>query len=109
MCIRDRSGIDEFDAWAATFGEAVTGLQLAPDGSGYRMNTRFSRFCNVSELISLFMMRADIQTEAMLKLPKPEIVGGSAKVIQCEASGDLKLFTKQLVARADKVLSLIHI
>jgi N12 class adenine-specific DNA methylase len=96
-------GIDEFDAWAATFGEAVTGLELAPDGSGYRMNTRFSRFCNVSELISLFMMRADIQTDAMLKLPKPEIVGGSAKVIQCEASGDLKLFTNQLVARADKV------
>ena len=96
-------GIDEFDAWAATFGEAVTGLELAPDGSGYRINTRFSRYCNVSELISIFMTRADIQTEAMLNLPKPAIVGGSAKVIQCEASPELKQFTKELVDRADKV------
>lgn len=96
-------GLDEFDAWAATFGEAVTGMEIAPDGSGYRMNTRFAKFVNVAELMAIFRMRADIQTRSMLNLPTPAIAGGKPRAIACAASDALKAFTKSLVERADKV------
>src|SRR5690606_33720650 len=62
-------GMDMFDAWAANFGEPVTALELAPDGSSYRMHTRFARFVNVPELMTLFREVADIQTAEMLDLP----------------------------------------
>lgn len=96
-------GIDSFDAWAATFAEMVTGLEIAPDGSGYRMNTRMSSFCNVPELMAIFRMRADIQTAAMLKLPVPNVAGGKTQVVVCEGSDALKAFTKELVERASKL------
>lgn len=99
----EKLGLLEFDAWAATFGETVTGMEIAPDGSGYRMNSRFSRFVNVAELMSIFKMVADIQTKQMLKLPTPAIVGGRPKVITAPASPELKSFTKSLVERAEKV------
>ena len=63
--------VDHFDSWAATFGEPVTAMELSPDGSGYRLNTRFARFINVPELMQQFRQVADIQTQAMLKLPVP--------------------------------------
>ncbi len=66
------AGVEHFDAWAANFGEAVTSLELAPDGSGYRMHTRFAKFVNLPELLSMFRSFADVQTADMLKLPKPE-------------------------------------
>lgn len=98
-------GLLEFDAWAATFGESVTGMEIAPDGSGYRMNTRFARFVNVAELMAIFRMRADVQTAAMLKLPTPAVAGGKPTVVQVESSPWLKAFTQDLVERADKVRS----
>ena len=61
--------IDHFDSWAATFGEPVTAMELAPDGSGYRLNTRFARFINVPELMQQFRQVADIQTRKMLSSP----------------------------------------
>ena len=64
--------IDHFDSWAATFGEPVTAMELSPDGSGYRLHTRFARFINVPELMQQFRQVADIQTQSMLKLPIPE-------------------------------------
>lgn len=65
-------GIGHFDAWAASFGEAVTAIELSPEGTGYRAKTRFARFFNLPELISLFKESADVQTADMLQLPVPE-------------------------------------
>ena len=65
-------GLGHFDAWAASFGETQTAIELAPEGTGYRAKTRFAKFFNLPELISLFKESADIQTPDMLKLPVPE-------------------------------------
>lgn len=67
-----RMGMGHFDSWAATFGETVTAIELSPEGTGYRAKTRFARFFNLPELISLFKESADIQTADMLNLPVPE-------------------------------------
>ena len=93
-------GLQQFDAWAATFGESVTALEIAPDGSGYRMHTRFARFINVPELMSIFGEVADIRTAEMLNLPVPKLKGGKARIIACPASNALKAFVQTLVARA---------
>lgn len=65
-------GLGHFDSWAASFGETQTAIELAPEGTGYRAKTRFAKFFNLPELISLFKESADIQTPDMLKLPVPE-------------------------------------
>ena len=65
-------GLLHFDAWASTFGETVTAIELAPEGTGYRAKTRFAKFYNLPELMSMFKEIADIQTADMLKLPVPE-------------------------------------
>ena len=67
-----RLGMGHFDSWAAAFGETVTAIELAPEGTGYRAKTRFARFYNLPELITLFKESADIQTSDMLDLPVPE-------------------------------------
>lgn len=65
-------GLQHFDAWASTFGETITAMELAPEGTGYRAKTRFARFYNLPELITMFRQVADVQTADMLKLPVPE-------------------------------------
>jgi N12 class adenine-specific DNA methylase len=100
-----RLGLYEFDAWAATFGEAVQGMEVAPDGSGYRLNTRFSRFVNVPDLMALFRCVADIRTRSMLNLPTPKIKGGKPRTLQSPGNDALKAYTKELVERANKVRS----
>lgn len=65
-------GLGHFDSWASSFGETQTAIELAPEGTGYRAKTRFAKFFNLPELISLFKESADIQTPDMLKLPVPE-------------------------------------
>lgn len=67
-----RMGMGHFDSWAATFGETVTAIELSPEGTGYRAKTRFARFFNLPELISIFKEAADIQTSDILNLPVPE-------------------------------------
>lgn len=67
-----KMGMGHFDSWAASFGETVTAIELAPEGTGYRAKTRFAKFYNLPELISLFKECADVQTADMLKLPVPE-------------------------------------
>ncbi len=99
----EKAGVAHFDAWAANFGEPVTALELAPDGSGYRMHTRFAKFVNLPELISMFHTFADIQTADMLKLPRPEIAGGKPEVVAAPASPALKEFVSSLVERAQKI------
>jgi len=67
-----RQGLQNFDAWASTFGETVTAIELAPEGTGYRSKTRFAKFFNLPELMSMFRTVAEIQTGDMLKLPVPK-------------------------------------
>jgi N12 class adenine-specific DNA methylase len=68
----ERNGLQHFDSWASTFGETVTAIELAPEGTGYRAKTRFAKFFNLPELMSMFKMAADIQTADMLHLPVPK-------------------------------------
>ena len=70
----ERLGLSHFDSWAANFGETVTALELAPEGTGYRARTRFSKFFNLPELMNLFREVADIKTSDQLNLPTPEVV-----------------------------------
>ncbi|VBB08582.1 n12 class n6 adenine-specific dna methyltransferase signature [Lucifera butyrica] len=70
----EEMGLSHFDSWAATFGETVTVIELAPEGKGYRARTRFARFFNLPELMNVFREAADIQTADMLKLPVPESI-----------------------------------
>jgi len=97
------AGVEHFDAWAANFGEAVTALELAPDGSGYRMHTRFAKFVNLPELLSMFRSFADVQTADMLHLPRPEIDGGKPHITAAPASPELKEYVGTLVERAQKL------
>jgi N12 class adenine-specific DNA methylase len=99
----EAAGVEHFDAWAANFGEAVTALELAPDGSGYRMHTRFAKFVNLPELLSMFRSFADVQTADMLHLPRPEIDGGKPHIAAAPASPELKEFVGTLVERAQKL------
>ena len=97
------AGVEHFDAWAANFGEAVTALELAPDGSGYRMHTRFAKFVNLPELLSMFRSFADVQTADMLHLPRPEIDGGKPHITAAPATPELKEFVGTLVERAQRL------
>jgi N12 class adenine-specific DNA methylase len=97
------AGVEHFDAWAANFGEAVTSLELSPDGSGYRMHTRFAKFVNLPELLSMFRSFADVQTADMLKLPRPELAGGKPHVVAAPASPELKAYVQTLVDRAQRL------
>lgn len=99
----EAAGLSHFDAWAANFGEAVTSLELTPDGSGYRMHTRFARFVNLPELLSIFRTFADIQTAEMLHLPRPELRGGKPKIVVAVASAELKQYVSRLVDRSEQV------
>ncbi len=91
-----------FDNWAATFGEQVTAVELKPEGTGFRLKTRFSRFYNLPELMNLWKEAADIQTAEMLKLPVPE---AEYITIQTEPSPAQKEMVKGLAERAEKIRS----
>lgn len=95
--------LHHFDSWAATFGEPVTAMELSPDGAGYRVNTRFARFINVPELMQMFRQTADVQTAAMLNLPRPKIEGEKPEVVTAPATDELKKFVQSLVKRADRI------
>jgi N12 class adenine-specific DNA methylase len=86
--------VSHFDSWAANFAEAVTSLQLAPDGSGYRMHTRFAKFINLPEVLSMFRTVADVQTADMLNLPRPDLENGRPAVASAPASPELKAFVR---------------
>ena len=96
----ERLGLNHFDAWAANFGEMVTAMELAPEGTGYRARTRFSKFFNLPELMSLFREVADIKTADELNLPKPEVVYHNEVSQPTEIQKGL---VKQLSERASKV------
>lgn len=95
--------LQHFDAWAGTFGETVTAMELAPDGAGYRLHTRFARFVNVPELMQMFRQMADVQTADMLKLPVPALDGGKPRIVRAPTTPELKEFVASLAKRAEKL------
>lgn len=95
-------GIDKFDQWASTFGETVTAMELAPEGTGYRAKTRFAKFFNLPELMSLFKEIADVQTSDTLKLPVPDVEYHTDVTAPSEFQ---KEFLNSLVDRAEAVRS----
>lgn len=98
-----KHNLHHFDSWAATFGEPVTAMELSPDGAGYRLNTRFARFINVPELMQIFRQSADVQTAAMLNLPRPKLDGEKPTVRNAPATPELKAFVQELAERAERL------
>ena len=96
-------GIYHFDAWASVFGEVTSSLELAPEGTGYRMRTRFNKFINLPELIHLFKEVADIILPDMLDIKRPELKDGKYKVIVSEASDYVKERMQEMVERAEAI------
>jgi SNF2 family DNA or RNA helicase len=95
--------LHHFDSWAATFGEPVTAMELSPDGAGYRLNTRFARFINVPELMQMFRQAADVQTAAMLNLPRPKLENEKPTIRNAPPTPELKEFVQSLAARAERL------
>ena len=93
-------GLGHFDSWAASFGETVTAIELSPEGTGYRAKTRFARFYNLPELISVFRETADIQTADMLNLPTPEAEYINEVLKPSETQKDM---VQSFAERAEKV------
>lgn len=101
----EQNGLGHFDSWASTFGESVTAIELSPESTGYRTKTRFAKFYNLPERMSLFKMAADIQTADMLKLPVPELATGKPINAVLKPSDIQKDMVAALGERADKVRS----
>ena len=95
-----QNDLTHFDAWASTFGETVTSIELAPEGTGYRAKTRFARFYNLPELISMFKQVADIQTADMLNLPVPAVEYHNVALKPSEHQKDM---IASLAERAERV------
>ena len=95
-----QNGLQHFDSWASTFGETVTALELAPEGTNYRAKTRFAKFFNLPELLMMFREVADIQTADMLKLPVPKVNYHNIKTKPSEIQTDM---VAGLAKRAEKV------
>lgn len=96
-------GIYHFDAWASVFGEVTSSLELAPEGTGYRMRTRFNKFINLPELIHLFKEVADIILPDMLDIKRPKLKDGKYKVVVSEASDYVKERMQEMVERAEAI------
>lgn len=97
--------IDNFDAWSANFAREVTCVEVKPEGSGYRLHTRFARFVNVPELMLVFREIAEIRTKKMLALPEPELHGGGHEVVVVPPSQAQKDYVQTLVERAEAIRS----
>ena len=95
-----QNGLQHFDSWASTFGETVTALELAPEGTNYRAKTKFAKFYNLPELMQMFREVADIQTADMLKLPVPKVNYHNIKTKPSEIQTEM---VASLAKRAEKV------
>ncbi|MEG0516350.1 MAG: SNF2-related protein [Cetobacterium sp.] len=100
-----KRGINHFDAWASNFGEIVSSLELAPEGTGYRIKSRFAKFTNLPELMNIFKSVADIQTPDMLKLPVPKLKNEKYRLISSECSEFTKEKMKEFSERAEAIRS----
>lgn len=98
-----RRNIDFFDNWAATYAQITTSLEIRPEGTGYRMRSRFARFQNLPELMNIFFLVADIQTEETLGLPVPEIEGGKPQAVVTETTDFQKEVLATYIQRAEAI------
>ena len=96
-------GIEHFDAWAATFGEVVEAMEVAPDGGSLRPRSRFAKFTNLPELQQMFRSFADVRTADMLDLPRPRLAGGKPVVVACPMSDEQRALQEQLVRRYERL------
>lgn len=96
-------GIDNFDAWSANFAREVTCVEVKPEGSGYRLHTRFAQFVNVPELMLIFREVAEIRTKRQLNLPEPKLNGGGHEIVAVPASEAQEEFVRSLVRRAELI------
>jgi N12 class adenine-specific DNA methylase len=101
----EEMGIAHFDAWTQLFAETSQGLEMKPDCSGFRVNTRFCKFTNLPELAALWRQVLDVKNADQLNLPRPRIAGGAPQVITIPASLELKRFVKNLAARVEAIKS----
>lgn len=99
----ERCGIHHFDSWAANFGEVTTALELTVEGSGYRFKSRFNKFTNLPELMTMFKEIADIQTPDMLELPIPELRDENYQIIESEPDWYVKQQMEEFVKRAEVI------
>lgn len=102
--LRDR-GIEHFDGWAATFGEVVDTMEIAPDGASLRPRSRFAKFVNLPELQQMFRSFADVQTAAMLDLPTPRLLGDKPTIVPCPMSEEQHAIQGRLVERYERIRS----
>ena len=98
-------GLEHFDAWAATFGEVIDTMEIAPDGASLRPRSRFARFTNLPELQQMFRAFADVQTAEMLDLPRPRLESGKPIVVACPMSPEQHALQQQLVERYERIRS----
>jgi hypothetical protein len=99
----EQAGVAHFDAWAATFAQAVTALELAPEGGRFRMATRIAKFNNVPELLTLFRSFADLRTAADLDLPVPALADGQPRTVVVDGTPQLRAYIAELGRRADAI------
>lgn len=96
-------GLDYFDSWASIFGQTVTTLELSPDGGGFRNKTRFAKFNNLPELLTLFKNVADVQTAQTLKLPVPKLKFNRYEIVSAPKSEELGHYIEELVERSELI------
>jgi hypothetical protein len=100
-----KMGHQHFDAWAGTWGSTVSQLELKPEGTGYRVNSRFARFANVPELSLIFNSFAEVRVLEDSTLPRPALVTGAPIVVPCDGAPELKPFIRGLAERAKRIRS----
>ena len=98
-----RRGLLMFDAWASTFGRVESSLEIKPEGSGYQMKSRFAKFHNLPELMSMLFLVADIKTSDMLDLPVPKLKTGKMQVVKTTITPNQKAIMEELVERAEAI------
>ncbi|MEO2054693.1 MAG: LPD38 domain-containing protein [Nitrospira sp.] len=101
----EAQGLSHFDGWASNYGDTVSSMELAPDGSGFRMKTRFAKFTNVPELMTTFRTVMDLQTADMLKLPTPKLKGGKPTMVTAKPTEALIAYVKTLIKRGEDIQS----
>lgn len=101
----EKSGLQNFDDWASTFGEVVSQLEIKPAGNGFQMKNRFSKFVNIPELMQMYKEFADIQTADMLKLPVPKLETGKPIVVPSKPDERQKAYMKELATRSETIHS----
>jgi N12 class adenine-specific DNA methylase len=99
-------GLDQFDAWANQFALAEPGLEMTPDGSGFRMNTRFRKFVNVPELMKLYLQVADLKLfDDASGIERPDLYGDRPVKVVTNAGAELREFVSELASRTEKIRS----